>query len=88
MTNRSEYIGTPTEFTNEIDPDGTVGITPKKAARQISECIAALSKMGITAHVYRSNGKRLIELKRAESVDFPGVGEIVPIDPVAPCSPL
>lgn len=89
MTNRSEYIGTPTEFSNEIDPDGTVGITPKKATRQISECIAALSKIGITARVYRSNGKRLIELKRAESVDFPGVGEIVPIDPVvALCLPL
>ena len=88
MTNRTEFIGTPTEFANEIDPDGTVGITPKKAARQISECIAALSKIGITARVYRSNGKRLIELKRAESVDFSGVGEIVPIDPVAPCLPL
>ena len=88
MTNRTEFIGTPTEFANEIDPDGTVGITPKKAARQISECIAALSRIGITARVYRSNGKRLIELKRAESVDFPGVGEIVPIDPVAPCLPL
>jgi len=37
MMNRSEFIGTPTEFANEIDPDGTVGITPKKAARQISE---------------------------------------------------
>ena len=89
MMNRSEFIGTPTEFSNEIDPDGTVGITPKKAARQISECIAALSRNGITARVYRSNGKRLVELKRAESVDFPGVREIVPIDPVAaPCLPL
>ena len=88
MTNRSEFIGTPTEFANEIDPVGTVGITPKKAARHISECIAALSKIGITARVYRSNGKRLIELKRAESDDFPSVGEIVPIDPIAPCLAL
>ena len=80
MSNRREYIGTPTEFTNDIDPDGITEITPKKAARQISESLAALRENGISARVYRSNGKRLIELRRAESVGAAGVD---PIDPVA-----
>ena len=34
------------------------------------------------ATVRRSNGKRVIELNRADSVDLEGAGEIVPIDPV------
>ena len=76
---RTDYIGTPTEFANEIDPDGSIGITPKKAARQISESAAALREFGITARVRRSNGKRIIELHRAESVDTPRV------DPIDPC---
>ena len=80
MSNRRAYIGTPTEFTNDIDPDGITEITPKKAARQLSESLAALRENGISARVYRSNGKRLIELRRAESVGAAGVD---PIDPVA-----
>ncbi len=82
MTNRTKYIGTPTEFAKEIDPDGAAGITPKKAGRLIMESLAALRKYGITVGMRRSNGKRLIELRRAESVDFPGAGKIVPCDPV------
>lgn len=82
MSERKDYIGTPTEFAKEIDPDGIVGITPKKAARQISESLAALREFGITARVRRSNGKRIIELHRAESADNFGAEEIVPFDPV------
>ena len=47
----------------------------------ILQSVDALSKAGITAVVRRSNGKRLIELHRAGSVDLEGAGEIVPIDP-------
>ena len=79
MSNRTKYIGTPTEFAEEIDPDGTLGITPKKAARLISESLATLRQIGVTACLRRSNGKRIIELHRAESVDTPGV------DPIDPC---
>lgn len=88
MRDRTEYIGTPTEFAKEIDPDDAAGITPKKAGRQISESLAALRKYGITGGMRRSNGKRLIELRRAESVDSPGAGEIVPCDPDADCGPF
>ena len=79
MSNRTEYIGTPTEFAEEIDPDGTLGITPKKAARLLSESLATLRQIGVTACLRRSNGKRIVELHRAESVDTPGV------DPIDPC---
>ena len=83
LSERPDYIGTPTEFANEIDPDGSIGITPKKAARQISESAAALREFGITARVRRSNGKRIIELHRAESVEYYSAGENVPFDPDA-----
>ena len=83
LTGRENFIGTPTELSEEIDPDRSRGITPKKVARMILQSVDALSKAGITAVVRRSNGKRLIELHRADSVDLEGAGEIVPIDPAA-----
>ena len=83
LTGRENFIGTPTELSEEIDPDRSRGITPKKVARMILQSVNALSKAGITAVVRRSNGKRLIELHRAGSVDLEGAGEIVPIDPAA-----
>ena len=49
----------------------------------ILQSVDALSKAGISTVVRRSNGKRLIELHRADSVDLEGAREIVPIDPVA-----
>lgn len=77
----SQFIGTPTELANKIDPDGSDGITPKKVGRQILQSVEALCGAGITATVRRSNGKRLIELRRADCADFPGGREIVPVDP-------
>ena len=35
MDSRTEFTGTPTELSEKIDPDGSIGITPKKAARLI-----------------------------------------------------
>ena len=78
MDSRGEFIGTPTELATKIDPDGSEGITPKKVARQILQSVDALGKAGITSSIRRSNGKRLIELRRADSADFSGVGEIDP----------
>lgn len=83
LTGRENFIGTPTELSEKIDPDQNRGITPKKVARMILQSIDALSKAGITAVVRRSNGKRLIELHRADSVDLEGAREIVPIGPAA-----
>ena len=78
-----EFIGTPTELAQHIDPDGVEGITPKNVSRKILQSVAALSEIGITAVVHRSNGKRLVELHRADSAGNAGAGNTVPIDPVA-----
>ena len=92
MRDRAEFIGTPTELSAQIDPAGSEGITPKKVSRLILQSVAALSKIGISAVVRRSNGKRLIELRRAESDDTQGTQAVDPIDPAdvsggenAPC---
>ena len=95
MRDYDEFIGTPTELAERIDPVGTEGITPKKVSRLILQSVAALSKIGISAVVRRSNGKRLIELHRAESDDAQGTQAVDPIDPAdvlggenAPCFAL
>ena len=92
MRDRTEFIGTLTELSAQIDPVGSEGITPKKVSRLILQSVAALSKIGISAVVRRSNGKRLIELRRAESDDAQGTQAVDPIDPAdvsggenAPC---
>ena len=92
ILSRSEFIGTPTELSAQIDPVGSEGITPKKVSRLILQSVAALCKIGISAVVRRSNGKRLIELRRAESDDAQGTQAVDPIDPAdasggenAPC---
>ena len=82
MSTRTIFIGTPTELSEKIDPDKAEGVTPKKISRMILQSVEALRKNGIQATVRRSNGKRVIELRRADSVDLEGDGEIVPIDPV------
>ena len=92
MRDCAEFIGTPTELSAQIDPAGSEGITPKKVSRLILQSVAALRKIGISAVVRRSNGKRLIELRRAESDDAQGAQAVDPIDPAdvsgsenAPC---
>ena len=88
MSTRTIFIGTPTELSEKIDPDKTEGVTPKKISRLILQSVESLRKNGIAAMVRRSNGKRVIELNRADSVDLEGAGEIVPIDPAAVDQPF
>ena len=45
------------------------------------ESVAALREKGILADTYRSNGKRWISLKRADSADFLPVKTLGTIDP-------
>ena len=82
MRNRTEFIGTPTELSEKIDPVGVERISPKKVSRQILQNLDALSKLGILCVVRRSNGKRLIELCRAESDGNQGAPALDPVDPV------
>ncbi len=89
MRDRSEFIGTPTELSERIDPVGVERMSPKKVSRQILQNLDALRKIGISAVVRRSNGRRLIELQRAESDDTQGVPAVDPVDPAgALCSDL
>jgi len=83
MRDRTEFIGTPTELAAHIDPDGTEGITAKTVSRRILQSVDDLRAQGIAVVTRRSNGKRLIELHRADSDDFSGAREIDPIDPAA-----
>ena len=92
MRDYDEFIGTPTALAERIDPVGAEGITPKKVSRLILQSVDTLREIGISVVVRRSNGKRLIELRRAESDDTQGTRTVDPIDPVgvsgsenAPC---
>ena len=77
----STYFGSPSALSAKIDPDGSLGITPKKVTRLVRESVADLRENGVLAETYRSNGKRWISLKRADSADFLPVKTIGTIDP-------
>ena len=83
LKSQGAFIGTPTELSQRIDPDGQEGITPKKVSRMILQSVEALRKGGVSVVIRRSNGKRIIQLRRADSDDMEGAGEIVPTDPVS-----
>lgn len=80
------YSGTPSALSAKIDPDGKLGITPKKVPRLVLESVETLRENGVLVKTYRSNGKRLISLRSAESADLPTVEKIVPIDPAGVAS--
>ena len=75
------YSGTPSALSAKIDPDGKLGITPKKVTRLVLESVETLRENGVLVKTYRSNGKRLISPRNAESADLPTVEKIDPIDP-------
>jgi hypothetical protein len=87
VKSQNDFIGTPTELTKLIDPVVMEGITAKTISRRILQSLDSLSKIGIVAVFRRSNGKRLIELHRAESDDNSGVSVSDPVDPVWHCEP-
>ena len=82
LEKQREFIGTPTELSQKIDPGGQEGITPKKVSRLILQNVEALRRIGISAVIRRSNGKRIIELHSADSDDAEAPKEIGTIDPV------
>jgi len=50
----STYLGSPSALSAKIDPDNSLGITPKKVTRLVRESVAALRENGILADTYRS----------------------------------
>lgn len=85
MKERTAFIGTPTKLASAIDLVDIEGISPKTVSRQILQNTDALNKIGISAVIRRSNGKRLIELHRADSADAQGVLVVDPVDPAVGC---
>ena len=80
------YTGTPSALSAKIDSNGRLGITPKKVTRLVLESVETLRENGILVKIYRSNGKRLISLRSAESADFLPVKTIGTIDPTGVAS--
>jgi len=66
----------------KIDPAGIESWTPNSFSHQIRKSVDALRQNGILVSFRKSNGERLICLKRVDGADLPTVEIIVPIDPV------
>lgn len=89
MKSVSYFIGTPTELTEKLCEKSGEKISPKKISQRILQSAEALETAGISFDIRRSNGKRLIELHRADGDDSadktgttPYTPNIVPVDPV------
>ena len=67
----------------KIDPAGIEGWTPNSFSHQIRKSVDTLRQNGILVSFRKSNGERLICLKRVDGADLPTVGKI---DPIAPAS--
>ena len=65
----------------KIDPDGTENLTPNSFSHKLRKSVDALRRSGIVVTFRKSNGERLICLKRADGVDDPTAGNTVTIDP-------
>ena len=68
----------------KIDPAGAEGLTPNSFSHRIRKSVDALKRNGITVSFRKSNGDRLICLKRVDGVDDPAAENIVTIDPENP----
>ena len=68
----------------KIDPAGAEGLTPNSFSHRIRKSVDALRRNGITVSFRKSNGDRLICLKRADGVDDLTTENIVTIDPDNP----
>lgn len=89
MQSASHFIGTPTELTDALCSMSGEKISPKKISQRILQNANALMDAGISFDIRRSNGKRLIELHRADGDDsadktgpYTDTPNIVPVDPV------
>lgn len=72
----------------KIDPNGNEGFTPNSLSHKIRKSVDALRKNGIMVSFRKSNGERLICLKRADGGDESTTANTVPSDPAtARCLP-
>ena len=82
LLRRQPEISAPAKvLLGKIDPAGTEGLTPNSFSHRIRKSVDALRRNGITVSFRKSNGGRLICLKRADGVDDSATENIVTIDP-------
>ena len=85
LLRRQPEISVPAKaLLEKIDPAGTEGLTPNSFSPRIRKSVDALRRNGITVSFRKSNGDRLICLKRVDGVDDPATGNTVTIDPENP----
>ncbi len=85
LLRRQPEISAPAKVLLEkIDPAGADGLTPNSFSHRIRKSVDALRRNGITVSFRKSNGDRLICLKRADGVDDLTTENIVTIDPENP----
>ena len=82
LQKESEISAPAKALLEKIDPAGSEGWTPNSFSHQIRKNVDALRQNGILVSFRKSNGERLICLKRVDGADLPTVEIIVPIDPV------
>lgn len=89
MKSAPHFIGTPTELADKLFSQSGEKISPKKISQRILQNTESLMAAGISFDIRRSNGKRLIELHRADGDDsadktgtYTDTPNIVPVDPV------
>ena len=81
LQKESEISAPAKALLEKIDPAGIESWTPNSFSHQIRKSVDALRKNGIFVSFRKSNGERLICLKRVVGADLPTTEKIVPIDP-------
>ena len=85
LLRRQPEISAPAKVLLEkIDPAGAEGLTPNSFSHRIRKSVDALRRNGITVSFRKSNGDRLVCLKRADGVDDPAAENIVTTGPENP----
>ena len=82
LREQSEISAPAKALLEKIDPAGVEGLTPNSLSHKIRKSVDALRRSGIVVTFRKSNGERLICLKRADGVDDLAAKKIVTIDPV------
>ena len=81
LQKESEISAPAKALLEKIDPVGSEGWTPNSFSHQIRKSVDTLRQTGIFVSFRKSNGERLICLKRVVGADLPTTEKIVPIDP-------
>ena len=86
LQKESEISAPAKALLEKIDPAGSEGWTPNSFSHQIRKSVDTLRQNGILVSFRKSNGERLICLKRVDGADLPTVEKIDPIDPAGVAS--